>query len=131
MIVSPQEIERDGKTNVPSLYIWKIFSKPMHNGFGTKMLNFAKYYSEKKGLKGFFHLDASSIFTPRSIPHIFYGKYGMNTKSPSLNKKIDFFIKNKKQATQEDIPSVMMYYPPIKNETILEKIKKFFTGLIR
>lgn len=62
MIVSPQEIERDGKTNVPSLYIWKIFSNPMKSGFGTKMLNFAKYYSEKKGLKGYFHLEASPIY---------------------------------------------------------------------
>ena len=48
MMVSPQKIEREGKTNVPSLYIWKILSHPMRNGFGTKMLNFAKYYSEKK-----------------------------------------------------------------------------------
>ena len=126
MVVSPQEIERDGKTNVPSLYICKIFSRPMHNGFGTKMLNFAKYYSEKKGLNGYFHLEASSIYTPQSIPHIFYGKYGMNTKSPQLNKKIEFFIKNNKTATQEDITDTIMYYPPIKCETILEKIKKIF-----
>lgn len=131
MIVSPQEIERDGKTNVPSLYIWKIFSNPMKNGFGTKMLNFARYYSEKKGFKGYFHLEASPIYTPQSVPHIFYGKSGMNTKSPKLNKKIEIFIKNKKQATQEDFPNIVMYYPPIKYETILEKIKKFFSNLVK
>lgn len=55
----------------------------------------------------------------------------MNTKSPQLNKKIEIFIKNKKQATQEDFPNTVMYYPPIKYETMFEKIKKIFANLVK
>ena len=111
-----------------SLYILKLISTPARNGFGTKMLDFAQTYSKKVGCNGNFHLEASSGYTPNSIPHIFYRKYGMNTMSPEINRKLDKFIKKKKPATYRDIPDIEMYYPPIKEKENL--FQKFIRKII-
>lgn len=113
MAAFPTKIERDEKKNVPSLYISKILSTPMRSGLGSKMLDFAKYYSQKNGCNGYFHLDANSGYLPNSVPHIFYRKQGMNTKFSYLNKRLDKYIKKGKNATYRDIENITMYYPPI------------------
>lgn len=109
----PEFINRDGKKNVPSLYVWYLSSNCSGSGFGTAMLNFAKKYSKKLGCEGNLHLSADVGFTPNRVPHIFYYKYGMNTKNPAVNKKLKSFIQNNKQATWKDFENIDMYYPPI------------------
>lgn len=116
---------------VPSLYIFRLNSSPMKNGLGTKMLDFAQILSKKSGCNGYFHLSANSGFMPNAIPHVFYGKYGMNTESEKINDKINSFIKKNKDATYNDIPNINMFYPPIDFTPWYEKIKNFFTSLIK
>ena len=128
----PSQIKRrDIESEIDSLYISNLISSHRRNGLGTKMLDFAQIYSKKIGCNGYFHLGAYAGYAPNSIPHIFYGKYGMNTESQKINKKIRNFIEKKKNATYNDIKDVMMYYPPIKFETWSDKIKNFFTSLIK
>lgn len=128
----PDMVHRNDKSKfVPSLYIHQLLSQHKKSGLGTKMLDFAQIYSKKSGCNGYFHLSASSCYTPNSIPHIFYGKYGMNTESQSINNKINSFISKNKEATYRDIENVNMYYPPIEFISWQDKIKKFFTSLIK
>lgn len=126
-----QIIRKDMKSEIDSLYISNLISSPRRIGLGTKMLDFAQIYSKKIGCNGYFHLGACAGYSPDSIPHICYGKYGMNTESQKINKKIRNFIEKKKNATYKDIKNVMMFYPPIKFETWSDKIKNFFTSLIK
>ena len=126
----PDLVERSDKNGmVSSLYVHKLLSLYRRIGLGTKMLDFAQVYSKKKGCNGYFHLSANAGYMPNSIPQIFYGKYGMNTESKSINNKIRKYVKNNKDATYNDIPNVTMFYPPIKFETWYDKIKNFFTSL--
>lgn len=132
----PEIIERDGRANVPSLYIWQLMSNCSGNGFGTDLLNFAKQYSKRIGCGGRFHLSADTAFTPRRIPHIFYKKYGMNTKSYAVNNKLDSFIKKGKTATWQDFDNIDMYYPPIKFKEdgisgLLHKLFKFGQNILQ
>lgn len=123
----PELIERDGRKNVPSLYISSLIATPMQSGLGTRMLDFAEYFSKKIGCNGYYHLEANSGYTPNSVPQIFYKKRGMNTKSPIVNQKLVFFICKNKNATYRDIPNIQMFYPPVKEkETFLEKIWRNF-----
>ncbi len=123
----PIEKAREDLEKTESLYIEELLSFEPQKGLGTKMLDFAKNYSKKIGCNGYFHLSADSGLTPDSIPHIFYRKYGMNTKDASINKKLDKFISKGKNARHTDCPNIEMYYPPIKKpETKLQKFLKFF-----
>lgn len=121
----------DKNKQVPSLYINKLKSNPIKNGLGTKMLDFAQIYSKRVDCNGYFHLSANSAYMPKAIPHIFYGKYGMNTESQEINNKIYGFIKKNKDATYRDLPNITMFYPPIDFTPWYEKIKNFFTSLIK
>ena len=109
-------INKDGKNNVPSLYISLLFSNPQQCGLGTKMLNFAQTFSKKIGCEGNFHLISNSGMFPNKIPHIFYRKYGMNTEDALTNAKLDRFIRRKKDATYKDFPNIKMYYPPVEEK---------------
>ena len=111
----PEKITRDKQENIPSLFISNIISSPQKCGLGTKMLDFARNFSKKIGCNGYFHLIADDCYTPNSIPHIFYWKYGMNTGFRRYNDKLDFFVMMNKKATYKDFPHLEMYYPPIKN----------------
>ncbi len=123
----PELIERDGKINVPSLYIWFLSSNCSGQGYGTAMLNFAIKHSKQIGCNGNFHLTADTSFMPNRIPHIFYRKFGMNTTTPAINKKLDKFIAHKKNATHRDFEIANMYYPPLQNKNkFLEFIQKKF-----
>lgn len=119
----PEYISRDGKKDVPSLYIWLLFSNCSGSGFGTAMLDFAKNYSKKIGCNGNFHLSSDVSFTPNRIPHPFYYKYGMNTKSPKINEQLERVVKSGKTATHRDFETIDMYYPPI--EFLDTKVEKF------
>lgn len=112
----PQLISRDGKNNVPSLYVWFLTSNCSGKGFGTAMLDFAINYSKKIGCKGNLHLTSDVSFTPNRIPHIFYRKFGMSTKKASMDKKLDSFIAKNKNATYKDFDTVEMFYPPIEHK---------------
>ncbi|MBD5401444.1 hypothetical protein HDR58_01400 [bacterium] len=120
-------IERDGKKNVPSLYIWFIKSNCSGNGFGADLLRFAKRYSKAIGCNGFFHLSSDVGFLPNRVPHIFYRKQGMNTMNPDINSKLDKFIRKGKDATYKDFPTIDMYYPPIQFEE--SKLQRLFNNL--
>ena len=113
-------IERDNEI-IPSLYIDVIKSYKKRNGYGTKMLDFAKILSKKYGCNGYFHLIASGEFSPDAVPHLFYRKYGMNTGNYELDKKIDKYIKWHKSAKRKIFPNVDMYYPPREYQKINKK----------
>ncbi len=115
MTCSPELIKRDGKENVPSLYIWFLSSNCSGKGFGTAMLDFAIQYSKKLGCNGNLHLSADGSFMPNRIPHIFYRKFGMSTKKTSIDKRLDQFIAKGKNATYQDFDDVDMFYPPIEH----------------
>lgn len=118
-------INRDGRKNIPSLYIDNLISNCSGNGLGTKMLDFAKIYSKKVGCNGYFHLLADGCYNPHRLPHIFYRKYGMNTTNYKIDKKLDKLIKKGKNATYKDFKTEEMYYPPIKHKEIKHKESKF------
>lgn len=125
----PEYIERDGKNNIPSLYIWRLISNCSGNGFGTQMLNFARNYSKRLGCNGYLHLSADGCYTPNRIPHIFYRKYGMSTQSTYIDKRIDKFIKKGKNATYRDFNTMDMFYPPIEHPK--NKFEKFMTKVLK
>lgn len=132
MAVIPQTIQRDGKNDVASLFISKIISSPMREGFGAKFLDFAQIYSKKIGCNGNLHLIAVPGFTPQQVPHIFYKKYGMNTNSASINKRLDKLIKKNKNGTYLDFNNIEMYYPPIKKpETKFDIFFNFLKDLFK
>ena len=129
----PEYITRDGKNQVPSLYIWQLFSNCSGSGFGTQMLDCARKLSKQIGCQGNIHVTADGCYNPHKIPHIFYRKYGMNTKIAKVDKKLDKFIAKGKNATYRDFNSVEMFYPPIIHEhskfvKFLNAIKKKFLG---
>lgn len=125
MLCFPQNIYRDGKNSVPSLYVWKLFAPG--GGFGTAMLDFARTYSKKLGCNGNIHLQASGCYDAYRVPHIFYRKYGMNTNNPAINSKLDQFITKGKSATCFDFDEVQMFYPPV--QVMLPKENKFLKAL--
>ena len=55
----------------------------------------------------------------------------MNTNDANVNKRLDKFIAKGKTADYYDFSDINMYYPPIKFESWQDKIKKFFTSLIK
>jgi GNAT superfamily N-acetyltransferase len=123
-------VKRDGK-ECPSLYISLLESSHSGEGLGTALIDFAKDYSYEKNCQGNVHLYASTGFEPKKIPHIFYRKCGMGTNSSYKNKKLDFFIKRGKTATDENFKATYMYYPPLnlKGEKIANKVLDFFSNL--
>ena len=108
-------VDRDGQKNVPSVYVKTLLSPFSGYGLGTDFLNFAQFYSKKKGCNGYFHLFASASYSPHRIPHIFYRKYGMNTENANTNRRLDKFIIQGRKADYYDFSDVNMFYPPIKN----------------
>lgn len=107
--------------NVLAIDFLEVTNK--NQGFGTKILKFAKEYSEKIGCKGFMTVKADSSYTPDKIPHIFYRKFGFSTLEKSTDKKMDKFIKQKINATSKDFPCLIMHYPPLHKRTApLEKL---------
>ena len=120
-------VDRDGMTDVPSVYVKNLISLPSGMGLGTSCLDFAQVYSKKKGCNGYLHLLASASYTPNRIPHIFYRKYGMNTNCATTNKDLDKLIAKGKIANYRDFSNIDMYYPPIKNPTTpWQKVLMFF-----
>lgn len=102
-----------------------IFQKRMH--FGTKFLDFAVNLSNKQGCNGKLMLKASNTaFDPHNPPHIFYRKYGFTCSDKKMLKKIDKYIKMKKQLDYKNTPSVFMYFPEEKKSQIpiLQKLKE-------
>lgn len=114
MICYPRLIEREGK-EVPSLYVWKLFSNCSGQGFGRAMIDFAKNYSKRLGCNGYVHLFVSSGYTPNRIPHIFYRKCGFSTNNVSIDSKLDKFIRKHKDARYLDFRDMDMFYPPIEH----------------
>lgn len=111
----PEYIEREGIKNVPSLYIWELLSNCSGSHYGSKMLDFARNYSKKIGCNGYIHLSSDGCYNPHRMPHIFYRKYGMSTKSARIDKKLDKFIAQGKNATYKDFNTEEMFYPPIQH----------------
>lgn len=112
-----------------------IISKP-RKGFGTKFLDFATHLSKEKGLGGRLGLFAATTDAdPFNPPHIFYRKYGFTTDDKKLLKKIDRYIRLKKQLSYKTTPTRYMYYPAEDigkaKISIIEKLKAFFYGLRR
>ncbi len=112
-----------------SLCIDKLISTCCGKGYGTEMLNFAKFYSKKTGCNGFLHLFADGCYNPHRLPHIFYRKYGMSTIDPKIDKKLDKLIAKNKNATYKDFKTEKMYYPPIKHPK--SKLLQFFDKLFK
>lgn len=111
---------------VPSLYIVRLESFPKKQGLGTKMLDFAQKFSKSIGCEGRFLLCASKLSAEDSAPHLFYRKYGLDTKNAEINAKMDEFIKLGKKPVSNDFDKVIMFYPPIceKHTKLSTKVKK-------
>lgn len=131
----PENIKRDSLFDIPSLYVQFLSSNCSGSGFGTAMLDFVRNYSKQIGCGGRFHLTADVALMPNRVPHPFYRKYGMNTGIHKVDKKLDKFVKNGKDATYKDFKNVEMYYPPLQSKTkttflsLLYKALKFKYGL--
>ena len=130
MACVPAIVSRDGK-GMLSLYITYLKSYISGRGYGTRMLNFARKHSENIGYGGYIHLNAVSSLDPMRVPHVFYRKYGMNSGIRSIDKKLDKFIKQGKNATYNDFGSTFMYYPQVKYsktrmEKFIDKLKIWF-----
>lgn len=93
------------------LFIGFIIASPMGNGFGEKLLNFAKQLSKKNECNGHIQLWADGSFTPNSVPHLFYRKNGFSTLDKKQDELMDKFIRWGKPATYKDFPNMKMYYP--------------------
>lgn len=108
----------------------KVFKR--NQGFGTKFLNFAKSLSYEKGCNGNMHLISSACYDKGNPPHIFYRKYGFDSKNTKKLNEIDkAIITGKKNEFQFD--SIGMFFPA-KSQigealTLLEKIKLFLSRL--
>jgi len=114
---------------IPSLYISYLYSTVKDKGFGTAILNFAKVFSKKLSCGGNLYLYAATGNSPNRIPHIFYRKYGMTSNDARIDKKLDKFIKRKKDAKHTDFNSMPMYYfanrPADKKQKFLDFFKVF------
>ena len=116
------------KTEKPSLYIDFLKSYERNKGYGTKLLNYAILLSKELGCDGNIYLNATEVLSPKSVPHIFYRKFGMNTGNKNIDKKLDKFIRKGKNATEKDFQSINMYYPPIpyQKTSFADDIKSIF-----
>ena len=117
------------------LFIGFIITSPTRNGFGEKLLNFAKQLSKKDKCNGHIQLWADGSFMPQNVPHLFYRKNGFSTLDEKIDKKMDKFIKSGKDATHKDFPNMPMFYPAPdkyptpkthKKPSIFSKVKDFF-----
>ncbi|MBR5555357.1 GNAT family N-acetyltransferase [bacterium] len=125
---------RFGEEN--TLFIRSLIISQQRKGFGTKFLDFATHLSKEKGLGGRLELLAATTNAdPLNPPHIFYRKYGFTTDDKKLLKKIDRYIRLKKQLSYKTTPPRYMYYRPEDigkaKISIIEKFKAFFYGLRR
>jgi len=92
-----------------------------NHGVGTKILKFAKEYSQQIGCKGFMTLKADSSYMPERIPHIFYRKFGFSTLDKRTDRQLDKFVKRKSNATKKDFPCLLMHYPALDMKKINRK----------
>ena len=106
------------------LFIGFIVTAPQENGYGQKILNFAKNLAKKDGCNGHIQLFADGSFTPNSVPHLFYRKNGFSTLDKKQDELMDKFIKMGKRATQSDFPNMPMYYPAPKKYPVQEEYKQ-------
>lgn len=114
MYCCPEEIFRKDFGWVKSLYIGYLETiNGKGKGLGTKLLKFAEQYSRDIGCQGKFHLYSSGNKDLEKAPHVFYRKFGMNTGCPSVDKKLDYFVKKKKSAANLEFKTMLMFYPPI------------------
>ena len=109
---------------IAELYVFR-----RRQGFGKKFLDFARNLSRKHGYEGHMILNASRTpYDPHNPPHIFYRKYGFTSDNKKMIKKIDNYIKKKKQLNAYQTPSLIMYYPDDKpkKQSFFDRIKKLF-----
>ena len=119
------------------LFIGFIATTPRRNGYGQKIIDFAKNLAKKEDCNGHIQLYADGSFTQDDIPHLFYRKNGFSTLDKKLDKKMDKFIKSGKVATHKDFSNMPMYYPapdkyPIPEgykPNIFSRIKDFFRNI--
>lgn len=117
MYCYPEQVYRRDMGWVNSLYISYLDSMDHpRRGLGTVLLNFATKYSEQLGYNGRFHVEASNLKNEEEVPHVFYKKFGMNTGRRSIDKQLDVFVQQGKNATYMDFKTMPMFYPPIQYE---------------
>lgn len=115
-----------------SLYIDRLSVFNRNKGFGTKFLNFARVVSKQKGCNGRLHLISSDCYDKEKPPHIFYRKYGFDSRDLKKLEEVDDAISqpNKKFTFN----SIAMFFPPkpqvegIKSssKSLWTKLKQFF-----
>ena len=59
---------------IPSVFVARLIAFERKKGYGTKLLNYIKRYSQNIGFNGNFFLEANSCFLPLESPHTFYRK---------------------------------------------------------
>lgn len=115
--------------NGPSIAVDFIWSKKQNCGLGTAIIDFIKNLSKRTGCNGHVILFADGFVNPNRIPHPFYRKQGFSSLNRKTDNQIDSFIKQKTPATTKDLPSMLMYYPPIKEKENF--LKRFFKTIQR
>ncbi len=137
MYCNPEEVYRKDMGWVQSLFISYLNTgENSGKGLGTMLLDIARQYSQEMGLGGRFHLEAGSLYNSEQVPHIFYRKYGMNTGRPSIDRKMDSFVRKRKKATNLDFKIMPMFYPPIEYDvkaktSFFENVKKRFLAYFK
>ena len=124
-------IDRDGKYDVPSLYILYLRSRKTGQGLGSKFIKFAKFFSKQIGCNGNIHLDACSLDKNAPAPHIFYKKQGLISHSKFMNWKLDNYIKNKRITPAEKFEITEMYFPKDKPSNIFSKTANLIKYLLK
>ena len=117
---------------VRSLYIdyLKVFKR--NEGLGTKFLDFAKTISKQKGLNGRLHLISSDCYDKANPPHVFYRKYGFDSRNIDKLKEVDDAISQPKH--KFSFNDIAMFFPPktlvaqnfSQTKSLWEKLKQFF-----
>ena len=113
-------------------YVYAVdFIKTINRGegYGKALLNFAKKLSEQSGCEGQIILKATGLYTPMSVPHLFYRKNGFTTLDKKIDSKMDKFIKQGMKATTKDFSDMLMFYPDMekkkKKKKLSGKLKKY------
>ena len=101
-------------------------------GTGKNIMRFAYERSKELGCEGNIIVKADNSISPERIPHLFYRRMGFSTNNPNIDKQMDKFIKRNQSATSKDFSSMIMYYPPIhENTRSAAKLFKRLLGLFR
>lgn len=135
LVVTPKDFykfnfETPAIRSLEILYL-KIFER--NKKYGTKFLNFAKIISKQQNCNGNLHLISSNCYDKKNPPHIFYRKYGFDSRSIDKLNQIDKAILSN-NTFKFNFDNIGMFYPAQSKigEFLKEPLlKRFLNSLIK